>query len=309
MSKNQFLTRINVFLIMVVGSVACIPGNRTATFQSVSPSESALDYAHLQENLQAAGLFLEYPRTEPPDLFVVPANFISVNHAMITTYEFESPAVSATAAAAVSPDGKQVGSQAVDRHGTIHFFQQGRLIVLYAGDFLPVYDALTAMLGPQIAGGSEPLPLPAEYEGILLPLPSGSEMASAPPPAWLVYGNQAVPGTFGGYTTPLIAVEAQLPTSLTAVSLPAATQAVLVVGDITISSFEVAVVPWLTSLDQLSTVTTPLAGNVQQEANVTIFSLLPFKEPGDYLLHANLAYAGGSASYAWHLNLEIDGEG
>jgi hypothetical protein len=314
MFTKLFLTHIFLITIAFVIGVACTPGNHTAkpgssTSGVASLDEQTLDYAGLQDSLQAAGLSLEYPRTEPPDLFAVSANIISVNHALITVYEFDDPAAAKAAAASVSPDGIQVSGQKVDRHGTIHFFQRDRLIVLYAGDFPLLYDALTVTLGSQIAGGDPPPPFPTMYERVPLPPPLGSDMASAPPPAWLIFGDQVIPGTFVGYTTPLLAVEAEIPASLTAVSLSSTTQAVIVMGDVTISSFEIAVAPWLTSPDQISSFTTQLlAVNVQPAVNLTVFSLLPFEETGDYLLHANLAYAGGSAEYVWHLNLKNESE-
>jgi hypothetical protein len=54
----------------------------------------------------------------------------------------------------VSADGGSVGTSSMSWMATPHFYQAGKLLVLYVGDNAVVADMLESALGSQFAGGS-----------------------------------------------------------------------------------------------------------------------------------------------------------
>jgi len=55
-------------------------------------------------------------------------------------------------AALVSPDGSKIGNTIVEWAATPHFYQTGKMIVIYVGDDDEVKQALEKIVGFQFAG-------------------------------------------------------------------------------------------------------------------------------------------------------------
>ena len=53
----------------------------------------------------------------------------------------------------VSADGSSVGTTMITWIDSPHFYQSGKIIVLYVGNTPEVIEILTEVLGPQFAGG------------------------------------------------------------------------------------------------------------------------------------------------------------
>jgi len=70
----------------------------------------------------------------------------------VQVFQYPDAAAMETEAARVSRDGSSVGTTKPHWIGTPHFYQQGRLLVLYVGDEDKVIKALVAALGRQFAG-------------------------------------------------------------------------------------------------------------------------------------------------------------
>jgi len=85
--------------------------------------------------------------------FTVPAQRLVVNAEDVQVFAYPSVDLARSDAAQVSPDGYSVGTSMVTWIATPHFFQCGKLIVLYVGDNSELLTMLKAQLGSQFAGG------------------------------------------------------------------------------------------------------------------------------------------------------------
>lgn len=85
--------------------------------------------------------------------FSVPAQLIRVNGEDVQVFEYADAAAAQQEAATIAPDGGSVGTSMVTWIATPHFYQSGRLIVLYVGENDQVTGPLESALGAQIAGG------------------------------------------------------------------------------------------------------------------------------------------------------------
>jgi hypothetical protein len=71
--------------------------------------------------------------------------------AEIQVYEYADAAAAAADAEQILPDGN-LETVMIEWIAPPHFFEAGRVLVLYLGDDRAVLDLLTAVLGPQFAG-------------------------------------------------------------------------------------------------------------------------------------------------------------
>jgi hypothetical protein len=70
----------------------------------------------------------------------------------IQIFEFASQGEADSAAESISPDGSSIGTSMVSWISSPHFYQAGKLIVLYVGEDQNVISSLEGLLGLQIAG-------------------------------------------------------------------------------------------------------------------------------------------------------------
>lgn len=117
-----------------------------------SNSDSVEDTAGLIKALESAGA--EVKAGDPIDqaFFSVPGGILKVNGADVQVFEYQSAEAMGTEASQVSEDGSTIGTNMVSWVEAPHFFQSGRLLVLYVGTDTAILDLLKEMLGEQFAG-------------------------------------------------------------------------------------------------------------------------------------------------------------
>lgn len=115
---------------------------------------AAMDYASLVEALEAAGATLETLEESQLSLFDIAAQSIVVNGTQVQIFEFLDEAEAQAAAATVGEDGTSIGDAVMRWTDAPHFYQMGRLIVLYVGSDADVLSLLESVLGPHFAGSA-----------------------------------------------------------------------------------------------------------------------------------------------------------
>jgi hypothetical protein len=146
------------------------PGGATAT-PVVSHGGAVTDYVSMIDRLRAAGSRVEPVERLSQPFFPVDAQVITLNGARVQVFEFESETAASAQAAEVSGNGSTVGTTMVTWVEPPHFYQQGRLIVLYVGSDAQIGRLLESVLGPQIAGGAVAGPPPGQAEPTATPRP------------------------------------------------------------------------------------------------------------------------------------------
>lgn len=118
----------------------------------------------LRAALEAAGLQVDQDDVLLDTFFPeTTARFLEVNGAMIQTFEFADAAAAEAGAATVNATGTIIGNATIDWVDRPHFYQQGGLIVLYAGEDEAILSALEGALGePFVIGESSFAPEPAD---------------------------------------------------------------------------------------------------------------------------------------------------
>lgn len=120
-------------------------------------SEALVDsHEELRAALEAAGLEIEQDEVLLDSFFAdTTARFLLVNEAMIQTFAFADAAAAAAGAETVNATGTIIGAATIDWVERPHFYRQGKLIVLYAGDDEAILSALQEALGePFVVGES-----------------------------------------------------------------------------------------------------------------------------------------------------------
>lgn len=123
----------------------------------VSPGGAVTDYVSLMDGLRAAGATVESTGEVLDSIFSVDGQIVTMNGADVQVYEYANHSAAAAEAAGISPDGTSIttahGAAMVTWVATPHFYQAGRLIVLYVGDDAAITALLESVLGTHIAGG------------------------------------------------------------------------------------------------------------------------------------------------------------
>lgn len=110
------------------------------------------DFAGLVGALRTAGLAVEEAGTVDQSFFSVTGRRVLVGGLDVQVFEFPDEAAARAAAASISPDGTSIGTTLVTWIGRPHFFQEGRLLVLFMGSGKSILSVLEAVLGRQVAG-------------------------------------------------------------------------------------------------------------------------------------------------------------
>lgn len=144
MSRGGLMSRI-VFLIwcalLLVLAPACGGGLEPAT-----------DYAGLVDSLRDDGATVETAGVVGQPFFSVPGRMIRVNGEDVQVFEYQDSTSAKAEAKLVSSDGGTIGTTAVTWVAPPHFYQSGRLIVLYVGENDIILGLLEGSLGEQYAG-------------------------------------------------------------------------------------------------------------------------------------------------------------
>lgn len=113
---------------------------------------SVQDKATLVTALQDAGATVETGEPVSQAFFTPEGSILKVNGADIQVFEYESVEAMEEEASQVAPDGGSIGTSMVTWVDTPHFYQAGRIIILYVGSDEGVLGMLEKALGPQFAG-------------------------------------------------------------------------------------------------------------------------------------------------------------
>jgi hypothetical protein len=118
------------------------------------PTGAVKDTIWFVKQLQARGATVTLLHTyDQTPLFTAPLRLYQVNHAQVSVYEYAHERAAQTEAATISPGGDRIGNTIVDWWVAPHFYQVGRLIVLYVGSERPTLSLLGSILGPPFAEG------------------------------------------------------------------------------------------------------------------------------------------------------------
>ncbi len=122
----------------------------------IGPADSELDLQTFIARLQEAGAEVILAGPIPGPVFSVGGQVLTVNGHRVSAYVYESAQEAHSAAAGISPDGSSIREDGrasqIEWVDVPHFFNAGRLIVLYVGRDTAVLSRLVGILGPQIAG-------------------------------------------------------------------------------------------------------------------------------------------------------------
>lgn len=114
----------------------------------VTSADALIDSLRRQDATVARGDRL--PKESNP-FFSTNAQVLVVNGENVNVFEYGTVAAAEADAAKVSPDGSSVGSTMVAWIGPPHFYESGRLIVVYVGSAETVLRPLERVLGPPFA--------------------------------------------------------------------------------------------------------------------------------------------------------------
>ncbi len=151
---------LSVFLLMaaaaLVAACGATPpaGAEAPETPIVQPGGEATDYESLLFGLSGVAKTVDTGGEVEQPFFSVKGQLVWVDGYELQVFEYASVEEAVAQAALVSPDGGAVGTSLVSWIATPHFFQAGRLIVLYVGDDAQTLDTLAEVLGPQFAGGA-----------------------------------------------------------------------------------------------------------------------------------------------------------
>lgn len=79
---------------------------------------------------------------------------MQVDGETVQAYQYNDSTTAQADAGNISADGMSIKGTGVSWAGPPHFYQSGNLIVLYVGSTPQILNALSGVLGPQIAGAS-----------------------------------------------------------------------------------------------------------------------------------------------------------
>ena len=119
---------------------------------TVSHGGPVIGYVSLVDNLRVAGAGVEPAGIVKQPFFVPPGQLLTVNGGDVQVFEFASTEEAATAASTVSTDGSSIGTSMVAWVAAPHFYQAGKLIVIYVGSDGGDINLLEEVVGSQFAG-------------------------------------------------------------------------------------------------------------------------------------------------------------
>ena len=148
--KSQILVILLLGLTILAGGCS----NRSLAAEPAASAEpgSVEDKASLVTALKNAGATMETGEPVSQAFFTPEGSILKVNGADVQVFEYESAEAMEEEASQVAPDGGSIGTSMVTWIDTPHFYQAGRIIVLYVGSDETILDMLENVLGPQFAG-------------------------------------------------------------------------------------------------------------------------------------------------------------
>ena len=117
------------------------------------PNQMATNYASLVDNLKSTGASVEIGESVSQPFFTTQGQVIKLSGEDIQVFEYISEEEAIKESMQVSTDGSSVGTTMISWIDTPHFYQTGKIIILYVGNNPEMIEILSEVLGPQFAGG------------------------------------------------------------------------------------------------------------------------------------------------------------
>lgn len=147
--QHKTRLQISILLIFTVLITACSNQQESTTAHGGPVS----DYFSLIDNLRGAGATVDLAGQVSQPFFSPQGQVITVNGQDVQVFEYVDVEAARAEAELVSPDGSSVGTSMMMWVDTPHFYQSGKVIVLYLGAEIDVINILDRVLGSQFAGG------------------------------------------------------------------------------------------------------------------------------------------------------------
>jgi len=122
-----------------------------APFQAIA-HERPRDYDSFVTDLTAAGGIVEPNGEIAQPFFSVKGRRLTVNGGDVEVFEYPSHVKATAEAARISSDGYSIGTTQVDWIAKPHFYNSGKLIILYVGENTVIESLLESVIGSQFAG-------------------------------------------------------------------------------------------------------------------------------------------------------------
>ena len=117
------------------------------------PEQYASDYDSFLANLKSTRISVETGERVSQPFFTPQGQIIKLNGEDVQVFEYVSKEEAFQEVMQVSADGGSVGTTMITWIDSPHFYQSGKIIVLYIGNTPELVEILIEVLGPQFAGG------------------------------------------------------------------------------------------------------------------------------------------------------------
>jgi hypothetical protein len=116
------------------------------------PEQFASDYDSFLANLISTRISVEIGGRVSQPFFTPQGQIIKLNGEDVQVFEYVNKEEAFQEVMQVSADGSSVGTTMITWIDSPHFYQSGKIIVLYIGNTPELVGILTEVLGPQFAG-------------------------------------------------------------------------------------------------------------------------------------------------------------
>lgn len=143
---------MRVHILLVFGMLAALGLTACGGGPQVEPTEEPRSIEDFSSSLREAGARVQIGEEVNQPFIEIAGILLRVNDQDVQVFEYSSEEEADRLASQVSADGSSVGTTMVMWVEPPHYFQDGRLIVLYVGEDEGVLNLLVEVLGPQFAG-------------------------------------------------------------------------------------------------------------------------------------------------------------
>lgn len=138
--KRWSVLSLALFLVLAAAGFGCSSGNRAG------------DFTGLVTNLESQGATVVEDGQVTQPFFDITGRSITVDGQTVQVFEYADETAMKAEAEMVSEDGSTIGTSSPSWISDPHFYESGRILVLYVGTDTNVMDKLEKALGPQFAG-------------------------------------------------------------------------------------------------------------------------------------------------------------
>ncbi len=117
------------------------------------PEQIVSEYDSFFANLKSTRISVETGERVSQPFFTPQGQIIKLNGEDVQVFEYVSKEEAFQEVMQVSADGSSVGTTMITWIDSPHFYQSGKIIVLYIGNTPEMVEILIEVLGPQFAGG------------------------------------------------------------------------------------------------------------------------------------------------------------